>query len=263
MNIGDSKKTKKELTRLAPGVNAFKLQFDGHLLDNLRADYLTHLADLWQNSSQQKKLAGTRYCSEVLGETEDYYLLSYDTYPLFWLTNHSARSRQLFQDFFKQLPLENTLRKEIDITKKAIMYAGFFVIGNRANEPMWHYDYRPGAHAYTLITPLFEWETEHGHLLYKDKEETATYTYALNEAIVFGEGFLHSTEPYPVTDKIRVLVSFTFGTDRWKHWPILKLNIAEQSYYYALPCGHIQGQCQCKKKHHQRETLKSWFGWSK
>jgi hypothetical protein len=47
----------------------------------------------------------------------------------------------------------------------------------------------------------------------------------MNEAIVFGDGFEHATEPYPESESLRVMLSFTFGTDKAEHWNILKETI--------------------------------------
>ena len=68
---------------------------------------------------------------------------------------------------------------------------------------------------------------------------------AMNEAIVFGDGFEHATEPYPESESLRVMLSFTFGTDKVEHWNILKETIDCQSNYMILPCGHEKGTCQC------------------
>jgi len=83
-------------------------------------------------------------------------------------------------------------------------------------------------------------------LLYKDhKENVKKYTYKINEAVVFGSGFEHATEPYAKTDNLRVMLSFTFGTDKIEHWDILKKTIGKQSNYMILPCGHQKGNCGC------------------
>ncbi len=232
---------------LAPELNAFSFTFDPELLWPLRAAFSKHLSTFFYLPENKALLSGVYYQSRRVG---DYYLLSYDTYPLLWLTNHNLNSYQLFHDFFEQLSLNEPLKPYIPFRRKLVMYSGFFVVGNRAHETMWHYDYRPEARAYTLITPLFDWRPEHGHLLYKSHEqaETSTYTYKKGEAVLLGDGVLHSTEPYAPTDSLRVLVSLTFGSDRWKHWPVIEKNISEQSYYYHLPCGHPVNACGCRGK---------------
>lgn len=144
------------------------------------------------------------------------------------------------------------------------MYCGFLVIGDRAPETMWHYDFRTGAQAFTLITPLFELLPEHGHLLYRLADKQARkYTYRLGEAILLGEKFSHTTEPYgeeDVSGPLRVLVSLTFGSDKWENWEQLKPNIESQSHYFAQPCGHISGRCKCEQRHRLGKKIWEYLG---
>ena len=80
-----------------------------------------------------------------------------------------------------------------------------------------------GANAYTLITPLFELDDAHGNLMYKDASSNIkTYQYKMNEAVIFGDGFEHATEPYARTDALRVMLSCTFGTDKIEYLDTLK-----------------------------------------
>lgn len=182
--------------------------------------------------------------------------MSYDTYPLLWVTNHSFKSYRHFHTFFKALQLDSVLRRHVSFRKQLIMYSGFFVVGHHAKEKMWHYDYRHGAQGMTLITPLFDWHPPHGHLLYQRPDGSeGVYTYTKNQAIVLGEGVLHSTQPYAASDTLRVLVSLTLGSDQWKHWELLKANIAEQSHFYIQPCGHAVDHCDCFKRWQHRWQL--------
>lgn len=186
--------------------------------------------------------------------------MSYDTYPLLWLTNHSLNSYQIFDIFFKALQLESHLKQHLHFRQRLMMYSGFFVVGHQAHEKMWHYDYRTGAQGLTLITPLFDWVPAHGHLLYQRPDGSeGIYTYKKNQAILLGEGVLHSTEPYALSDQLRVLVSVTLGSDQWKHWETLKENIAEQSHFYIQPCGHAVHSCHCFKRWQWKSRLFGGF----
>lgn len=227
---------------------AYHFRFSPTLLEPLRRAYTAQLAP--ELAAQPELLQGVYYQSQPLAQG-DYYAFSYDTYPLLWITNNATTTHALFQDFFRGLQLEKQMKSKIKHRKGLIVYCGFFVVGNRADEKMWHYDYRPGAQAYTLITPLFDWHREHGHLLYRSSENAPEqrYRYRCGEAIVLGEGFLHSTEPYAQSAQMRVLVSLTFGSDRWRDWEIIRQNIEEQSYFYLQPCGHPVGQCDCESRH--------------
>jgi len=244
---------------LLPPIKAFRFDFDTCLLEPLRLAFEIQRPFLNQ---QEGLFEGVFYHSEVLPD-QDFYLLSYDTYPLLWLSNHNLKSYQLFETFFKALALDSAMQDSIPFDQHLQMYSGFYVLGNRATEMTWHYDYRSGAPGFTLITPLYDWNPAHGHLHYRDPaDQTQTYPYQLGQAIVFGEGFEHCTEPYAVSDDLRVLVSLTFGPDQWSSWDILKQNIAEQSYYYHLPCGHAVDSCQCWQnwlQERQRKPRRHWF----
>lgn len=245
---------------LEPGINAFVFDFDPGLLAPLQQIYTRNIAPFFEEPEHRKKLEGVYYQSEVLPGS-DYYLVSYDTYPLLWVTNHRLKSYLGFHAFFKDLQLQSTLRDALAFRKRLIMYSGFFVIGNHAHEKMWHYDYRTGAQGMTLITPLFDWHKGHGHLLYQRPDGSeGLYTYQKNQAILLGSGVLHSTQPYPQSNSLRVLVSLTLGSDQWKHWELLKANIAEQSHFYVQPCGHAINDCDCFKRWQQRSRLWKAFG---
>lgn len=231
---------------LHPALNAMTLDFSIAHLRALQQCYTASIAPLFQQVEYARKLEGVYYHNETL-PGGDFDLISYDTYPLLWLTNRTANSYQLFQDFFQHLPLKEALRSLVKKPPPLQLYSGFFVLGNQASEPLWHYDYRTGARAYTLITPLFPWQAQHGHLLYQDPQHnTHTYTYHQGQGIVLGDGFLHSTAPYEPSTELRVLVSLTFGSKHWRDWALIARNIGEQSYFYRLPCGHASTQnCRC------------------
>ncbi|MEZ0368098.1 MAG: hypothetical protein ACAI44_03315 [Candidatus Sericytochromatia bacterium] len=249
------------LEPLAEGLNAFTCRFDPGLLDEIRESYRQDLEAFLAHPEQQYLFEGGRYHALGIGVPESpYYLVTYDTFPLLWLSNNTARTFALFRRFFDRLGITADLRQLVDFRRQIVMYSGFFVIGNRAEEEMWHFDYRPGANAYTLITPLFALASGHGQLLYKDRDgQSRSYHYRLGEAIVFGEGFLHSTEPYQPVAEPRVLVSMTFGTDKWDYWEILSQNIQEQSNYFIQPCGHVAGSCGCHRRWQRWRRIRDFF----
>lgn len=234
------------LRPLSPPLKAFRFAFSVEQLEPLQALYHEHVAPVFEQANYARKLEGVYYQHETLpGEAFD--LISYDTYPLLWITNRTAKSYHVFERFFQQIRLEAGLKQQGITPSQVRVYSGFFVLGNRAPEPLWHYDYRTGAQAFTLITPLFPWHPSHGHLLYQDTEQREhRYRYQQGEAICFGDGFLHSTEPYAPGPELRVLVSLTFGSKRWRDWDLIQRNIREQSHFYRLPCGHASTQhCKC------------------
>lgn len=237
----------KKLLRIGNNLNAFSIQFDNKLLDEIRASYNKKLYS-YVNSAEFKAIleGGKNYDQAIDQASNEYHLTSFGSYPLLWLACNTAETYDLYKRFFDNLNIEDEIKQLVDYDEKIIMYCGFLVVSDRASDYSWHVDYNPGSNAYTFITPLFELDDDHGNLLYEtsDKEQHK-YHYKLNEAVIFGDTFRHSTEPYPVSNKIRILLSFTCGTDKIKYWPILKNTIGDQSNFFILPCGHRFGTCQC------------------
>ncbi len=230
---------------LHPQLDATTFAFDGALLDEIRDAYRRELSTVLENPQNQYLFKGGRSHRARIGPTGSYFVQSYESYPLLWVSNNDAETHAMFRRFFDRLAMEGEIRKRIDCRERVVMYCGFLVVGDRAPAAQWHNDYAPGAPAYTLITPLFDLEPEHGHLLYEVGEETRRYEYRLNEAIFFGEKTAHSTEPYAPSSKKRVLLSLTFGTDKLEYWPQLRESLESQAPYFILPCGHVYGDCGC------------------
>jgi len=175
-----------------------------------------------------------------------FHVSSYGTAPLLWISSNNAHTYQLFKSFMDEIDVMDYIKELVDFEDHIEVYCGFFVVGKKMDRQTWHKDYMDGANAYTLITPLFDLEESHGNLMYKDASSNIkTYQYKMNEAVIFGDGFEHATEPYPESDTLRVMLSFTFGTDKAEYWNILKETIENQSNYMILPCGHEKGTCQC------------------
>lgn len=233
--------------QLHPELDAYTMDFDGCLLDEVRASYRRELEPLLDDPRNQYLFEGGRSHKARVGRQGSYFALSFESYPLLWFSNNDAETYALFRRLFDALAIEDQVRELIDCRERVVMYCGFLVIGDRAPAAQWHADYAPGAPAFTLITPLFELDPGHGHLLYQAGGETYRYHYRLNEAILFGDKTAHTTEPYPPTDRKRVLVSLTFGSDKLEHWPLLQQSLDTQARYFMLPCGHIRGTCECLK----------------
>ena len=237
---------------LHPQLDAYTVRFKESLLDEIRDSYHRELAPVLKNPRNQYLFQGGRTHRARIGKSGSYFALSFESYPLLWFSNNDADTYAIFRRFFNSLALENEIRKLVDCREKVILYCGFLVIGDRAPSPQWHCDYAPGANAFTLITPLFELDPGHGHLLYRPGEGASEvpaqrYQYTPGEAIFFGEKTAHTTEPYAPSTKKRILVSLTFGTDKLEYWPHLKESLDTQAQYFVLPCGHVYGSCKCLK----------------
>ena len=231
--------------RLHPDLDAYTFRFQDDLLNEIRGSYLQKLAPILENPQNQYLFEGGRSHRATLCASAPYFALSFESYPLLWISNNNQEIYQIFRRFFEASGLAEHARRLVDYRESIVMYCGFLVVGNRAPAAHWHCDYAPGANAFTLITPLFELEPEHGHLLYKLGSQTERYEYPLGKAIFFGDRTAHCTEPYLPSDSKRVLVSMTFGTDKLEYWPLLKETLESQARYFMLPCGHIFGRCDC------------------
>lgn len=232
----------ERLRRLGLGLNAFEARFDPALLDGIRRSWEQDLQPLLSSPTSSHYLAGGKQYFQALQETSGrYFVASYGDYPLLWLSSNDDATFAIYRRFFDALAISDDLKQLVDCDQRVVMYCGFLVVGNQAPAPVWHTDYQPGANAYTLITPLYDLAPGHGNLLFRTEAgEGARYRYGTGRAVVFGDGFLHTTEPYPPAPELRVLVSMTFGTDKMRYWDVLKQTVATQSGYMVMPTGEVR-----------------------
>lgn len=249
------------LKRLHADLNAFTFSFDPALLAPIRQAFARDLAPFLQQQAWLLSRRGDIKLA-VGPEPSDWYIFNYLGNPLLWFSNHSPRTYELFARFYAALPLADSLRYLVDHREAVVLYSGFLTIGNRFGSPSWHQDFVPGAHAYSVITPLFELDADQGPLLYQLLDERVeTYRYRLGEAIVFGAGFSHSTAEYGPSRRLRVLLSLSCGSDKFDHWSKAELTIKGNSRYYHLPCGHRIGSCSCRSSWElTRQFSRRYFG---
>lgn len=238
----------RKLVQLKSGSNAYTFVFDAHLLDELRTLYVSTLANGLESPDVAFVYEGSKALDIAINAGDyKFQLVSYGRSPLLWVSCADRRTYDVFRRFADSLEIQEDLKELVDVNNEPVMYCGFYVIGKGLDKENWHVDYFAKANAYTLITPLLELDSAHGNLLYRDAQTGTVYKYQYSsgEAIIFGEGFTHSTQPYPRSARMRVLLSFTVGTDKPEYWPVLKRTIGAQSDFFLLPCGHPQGTCGC------------------
>jgi len=240
----------KRLNRLSPDLNAYTVAFDHAMLERLRKVFNDSLMNGLKAEQNSKLLSGGGSINlEFAYKKLQFHFLSFGNAPLLWISGNNIRTYNIFKSFLRSIDILDDIKELVDYKKDIRMYCGFFVVGNEMDRETWHVDYYKNANAYTLITPLFELDAIHGDLMYKDgNSKIRTYSYKMNEAIVFGDGFSHATEPYDKTNRLRVMVSMTMGTDKIEHWSVLKQTIGNQSNFMILPCGHQKGTCHCLDK---------------
>lgn len=230
-------------------LNAYTLSFDVEILQEVQKVYTSYISKVMNDARYAHLLEGGKSVGApavfpVIDQR--YFIVSYKEAPLLWVSNNCHNSYNMFKNFFDQLAIIEPVKALIDCDKTVIMNAGFFIVGNHLTNPLWHVDYDPGANGFSLVTPLFPLSDTHGDLLYVDTaQQTQRYAYEYGEAIIFGDNFIHTTEPYPKTSPERVLLSIALSTDKLQYWDILKQTIGQQTPFYRLPCGHIVGTCKC------------------
>lgn len=237
----------KKLQQIEPGLNAYKVSFDASLLTTLQTMFNNTLEERLNREGYAYLFTGMEQINiQMKLDEQQFHITSYGTAPLLWISNNNAHTYEIFKSFMDELDIMDDIKELVDFENKIEVYCGFFVVGKKMDRETWHNDFQDGANGYTLITPLFELDGSHGHLMYKDRAaNTKIHEYKMSEAVVFGDGFEHATQLYPETDELRVMLSFTFGTDKIEHWPVLKQTIGAQSNYMILPCGHEKGSCSC------------------
>jgi hypothetical protein len=237
----------RHLSQVSPHVNGFTFEFPDAALDEVRSMYIASVAGRLDAPENLDILAGGQPVSRAL-ETNDHKFLikSYGSAPLLWISSNDSATYDVFKRAFNRLGIDDDVKRLVDYRSNITMYCGFFVVSNHMPSEVWHVDYRPGANAYTLLTPLFDLEPGHGQLLFKDwRGATRRYTYQVGEGIIVGDYFDHTTEPYEFCPQPRVLLSLTFGTDSLEYWEVLSQTIGDQSQYLVLPCGHERTSCSC------------------
>ena len=236
---------------MSMSLNAFTFEFDQKLLEPLRQ--LFESVNETLNADPSLTEGGQSVNREL--ENHSFYITSYGEYPLLWISANDRETYDVFDAFFRALDIVDDAKLLVDFDETLVMYGAFFVVGNVAPHELFHVDYFPDSHAYTLLTPLDAFLPEHGNLSFKltptTPEQHGLYNYKMGEAIIFGEQFEHSTQPYAKQSRNRILVSLTFGTDKMQYWETLKKTVGTQSNFVMLPCGHQQGTCNCVEKQQQ------------
>jgi hypothetical protein len=228
--------------------NAYEFSYDTAALKDLQNVFSDVLSPILLHPNNQPLLNGGReYRTSINLPSHQFYLVNYGRTPLLWISSNNRKTHRIFKRFYQDIELAKHTAPLIKHDKDIVLYSSFFVVGNWLPNEIWHYDFEEGANGYTFIAPLFEMDPEHGDLLYLDNDnERQTYKYQYGKGAVFGDRFKHSTETYPKANKLRVMLTLEFGTDRMEYWPIIRRTVAGQSMYMHMPCGHVRGQCKCE-----------------
>jgi hypothetical protein len=229
-----------ELARISADNDAFQFRFDPSLL--------APLASIYENVVAPKldfpRLRSGAGPDKLHGDGHRFHVSRYGNL-LAWVSADDLTTHREFGRLFNQLHLAEAARHLIDSHERVVMYNGFYIVSDGVESPSWHRDYVAGAQAYTLLTPLYELDAEHGQLWYESGGQTKRYEYRRGVGALLGGGFRHATEPFAPTSRPRVLVSLSFGSDRMRYWPALRRTVGIQCPFVVMPCGHPRGTCTC------------------
>lgn len=188
-------------------LNVFKIKIRQRIIRDLHEYFKNHV----QNNSTD----------------QDFYTISPQwNSDIQWTSVNNLKTYKKFLKIFDTLDL-SPIEKFID--GEIICYSIFFVTRSRCHKPNFHTDFsNTKNNAFTLMTPLTNINDDvRGHLLYRDlADQTKVYRYKRGECIVFGDSFVHSTQPYE--NKEVTFLCFTFGSDKKKYWKNIFKCIGEQ-----------------------------------
>ncbi|UUR06775.1 hypothetical protein [Sphingomonas glaciei] len=156
-----------------------------------------------------------------------------------WISAAEEASFARFQAAFDALEVARHVTDYVAVDHAIRLYQGFVVARSHCREPDFHVDWdATGNQAFTLVTPIGTPKPGFG-LLYKTLTgETRSYDYREGEAVIFGDQFLHSTQP-GCSDAPTALLSFTFGTDRMEDWRAIRRTAGFQGGRVRRPDGML------------------------
>jgi hypothetical protein len=156
-----------------------------------------------------------------------------------WVSAVSQDAFAEFQSLFDDLGVAAAVEPYLDIEHGVRLYSGFLVERSACEKPNFHVDWLDtNNEAFTLLTPITDNSAGFG-LLYKSLDGTVhEYDYKIGEAVIMGDGFIHSTRPGKSAESV-VLLSFTFGTDKMVHWEKIAHTVAKQGRMVRLPNGEF------------------------
>jgi hypothetical protein len=154
-----------------------------------------------------------------------------------WISPNTLAMFRFYQQVFDDLDASQAVRPLLDLENAPRLYSGFLVRRGHCSAPNFHEDWVDTLHqAFTLITPVQLGDPPAG-LLYKRVDGSeGRYSYRIGKAIIFGDKFVHSTEP-GACDPPVILLSFTFGTDQMGYWDRISKTGGYQGNLVRRPDG--------------------------
>ncbi|MEQ1663464.1 MAG: hypothetical protein ABL877_12300 [Thiobacillus sp.] len=126
----------RKLNQIGDGLNAYTFTFGDDDLNEIRDSVRPYIDEILTNPDYKQVLNGGKQYSLPIGEkTADYYLVSYGTSPLLWLSTNTDHAYQIYKRFFEAVGIEADVKELVDYEKNIVVYCGFLVIGNKSPAP--------------------------------------------------------------------------------------------------------------------------------
>ena len=156
-----------------------------------------------------------------------------------WISGRTEKAFDLFQSAFDRMNIAQWVEPYVDFDNHIRLFGGFLVLRSTCAAPSFHVDWLDGQNnGFTMLTPITDNCDGFGLIYKKLNGETGDYRYRLGEALVVGSNFVHSTAPGR-SDRPVALLSFTFGSDKEKHWDSLAATASNQSSLYRRFDGNF------------------------
>ena len=151
---------------------------------------------------------------------------------MFWY--YAANQKTL--DQFGTCLRRSNLKRSLDIVdgRPELIAACFIVVTKGISPCGYHIDYGeeeiPEGVSATLLTPLYEFAPQFGHMEYLNGTTQAEYRYRLGRAILFDGKLEHRSQPFEYDgDKERVLVSLSIASTRPRYRAAIRRVIDSQT----------------------------------
>jgi hypothetical protein len=157
-----------------------------------------------------------------------------------WISAGNEATSERFQQAFDALDVARHVTEYVACDRAIRLYQGFVVLRSECRQADFHLDWEDtGNQAFTLLTPVGRPTPAFGLLYQTLTGETRSYDYREGEALIFGDHFLHSTQP-GASPEPTALLSFTFGTDRMEDWPAIRKTAGFQGGKVRRPDGVLE-----------------------
>jgi len=210
-----------------PAQNSFAVPIQAPVVDEAEALYDGHLRERVAAIDQVALQAEKVPCRTIDTGAGRFFLIRPSVWhsDICWISADDSTAFSLFEDWLARSTLVEQLAGAMDCRDKPILYNGYFVVRSACIGTNMHADFVDGlgTNAVTVMTPLRDFRNADSfQLAYVDDEgQPRRYTYRRGEAICFGAGFQHSTEPGAAdpADGVHCYLCFTFGSDKAEYWP--------------------------------------------